>query len=981
MELSGGTLFANGITLVKDNTIANAYGTLTMSGTATAYLGPIGLVGNPGAGGSGYFVTLTGGTIGATTDYTNNANMTLSGGITVQAADVAGAPHYVYANGVWSGSGSVTKTGNGTLVLDAAETYSGATVINAGTLALGVNGSLAGSPVIVGNGATFDESAVTGGYILAAGKTLGGSGVVTGAVVVAAGGIINPGSNALTSGVLSFSNSVTETGLATNHFELSATPGPNNDAITIAGNFSVSGLNTIEISGGAVGQTYPLIRYGSLTGDLSNFALSAIGVLSNSVAAKTIFFTSLNTTRAATNIVWVGNANLLNNNWDLTISTNWLKGAVLDYFVPRDNARFDGRGATNSLVNLIGNLTAGSVTVDTGVSNYVFTGTGSISEQLGFPASLTKTNAGTLTILTTNNYTGITTVNGGVLEVAQLDNGGAGSGIGAASSDPANLLIGNATLRYTGANGSSDRGATFNGTNGILDITNSATTLTLSGTLTGGGTLTKIGAGTVIVSGVNSHGASTAAAGTLQVNSTNLAIGSGPVNFTGGTLRMNVSGQPTFANALNVLATSTLISAGGNNNIIQGPWSGAGLLNLDIASGTFTINGNMTTNFTGTILMSASSAGFFRLNGGGNGNGAQQTTGSTQATFDLGNSTVTLLNRNGGAAAFGVYNLGALSGGSGTTIRGASNGGGAINACAYSIGAKNLNTTFAGTIANGTGGAGATTGVNKVGTGVLTLTGNNSYTGNTVVSNGVLALGDGVTDGSIGSSANITINAGTVLDVSGRTDKKLSLNSGQTLGGNGSVFGDVDSAAGSTVSPGASIGTLTVTNIATLGGDLYVELNRTNGAQTNDILKAASIVLGGSLTVTNVGPNLVAGDRFVLFNGPVSGAFATVNLPENLGSVTYTWTNKTAIDGSIRVLTVVTVNTNPTNIVTSVSGSTLTLSWPADHTGWRLQSQTNDINTGLTGAWTDVPGTAASNTYNAAIDPANGTVFYRLVYP
>jgi hypothetical protein len=104
-------------------------------------------------------------------------------------------------------------------------------------------------------------------------------------------------------------------------------------------------------------------------------------------------------------------------------------------------------------------------------------------------------------------------------------------------------------------------------------------------------------------------------------------------------------------------------------------------------------------------------------------------------------------------------------------------------------------------------------------------------------------------------------------------------------------------------------------------------------------------------------------------------------LPENLHGVTYTWTNKTAIDGSIQVLTVVTVNPNPTNITTSVSGSTLTLSWPADHTGWRLQSQTNSLNDGLGTVWTDIPGTGASNTYNATIDPANGTVFYRMVYP
>ena len=150
---------------------------------------------------------------------------------------------------------------------------------------------------------------------------------------------------------------------------------------------------------------------------------------------------------------------------------------------------------------------------------------------------------------------------------------------------------------------------------------------------------------------------------------------------------------------------------------------------------------------------------------------------------------------------------------------------------------------------------------------------------------------------------------------------------------------------------------------------------------TNDVLAAASIVYGGTLTVTNVGTNLVAGDRFVLFSGPFSGSFTTVNLPGNLGSVTYTWTNRIAIDGSIQVLTVVVVNTNPTNITASVSGSTLTLSWPADHPGWRLQSQTNSLATGLTTTWTDIPGTATSNTYNATIDPANGAVFYRLVYP
>ena len=223
--------------------------------------------------------------------------------------------------------------------------------------------------------------------------------------------------------------------------------------------------------------------------------------------------------------------------------------------------------------------------------------------------------------------------------------------------------------------------------------------------------------------------------------------------------------------------------------------------------------------------------------------------------------------------------------------------------------------------------------ITKVGGGILTLDAGNTYSGNTTISGGTLALSG---SGAIGSTPTIDVRSGAFLDVSALGTPTLALGA-QTLKGNGTVNGNIDSTGGGTVSPGASIGTLTVTNVATLGGALYVELNRTNGAQTNDILVASSIVLGGTLTVTNLGPTLVAGDRFVLLKGGVSGSFTTVNLPENLGGVTYTWTNRTDIDGSIRVLTVVTVNTNPTNITTSVSGSTLTLSWPADHTGWRLQ--------------------------------------------
>jgi len=80
----------------------------------------------------------------------------------------------------------------------------------------------------------------------------------------------------------------------------------------------------------------------------------------------------------------------------------------------------------------------------------------------------------------------------------------------------------------------------------------------------------------------------------------------------------------------------------------------------------------------------------------------------------------------------------------------------------------------------------------------------------------------------------------------------------------------------------------------------------------------------------------------------------------------------------------VAVNTTPTNIVSSISGMNLNLSWSAVHTGWRLQVQTNALSVGLvaaTNAWFNWPGSAATNAVSIPINSANPTVFYRLVYP
>jgi hypothetical protein len=126
--------------------------------------------------------------------------------------------------------------------------------------------------------------------------------------------------------------------------------------------------------------------------------------------------------------------------------------------------------------------------------------------------------------------------------------------------------------------------------------------------------------------------------------------------------------------------------------------------------------------------------------------------------------------------------------------------------------------------------------------------------------------------------------------------------------------------------------------------------------------------------VTNLGPDLQPGDTFQLFNQPVGG-FAAVSLPP-LGP-DYGWANNLANNGTLTV-----VSTVPVNLVARMTGTNLlTLGWPTDHTGWRLQVQTNRPTEGLSTNWWDVAGSTTTNLMTLPINATDGSVFYRLSYP
>ena len=202
------------------------------------------------------------------------------------------------------------------------------------------------------------------------------------------------------------------------------------------------------------------------------------------------------------------------------------------------------------------------------------------------------------------------------------------------------------------------------------------------------------------------------------------------------------------------------------------------------------------------------------------------------------------------------------------------------------------------------------------------------------------------------------------------------LGTNKTLTGNGTVTGNL--VANGTVVPGNPFGTLNIGGTATLRGATRMNIAKNGGVRTNNLLSVTgALTCGGSLLVTNLGTDaLSSGDSFKLFNSSsFSGAFTNVILPTLAAGLS--WTNRLAVDGSLTVLPSIA----PTNLSFTLFGSSLQLSWPSDHIGWRLQNQTNSISVGLGTNWIDVSGSTLTNFFVTQINPSVGLLFFRLVYP
>ena len=364
-------------------------------------------------------------------------------------------------------------------------------------------------------------------------------------------------------------------------------------------------------------------------------------------------------------------------------------------------------------------------------------------------------------------------------------------------------------------------GVATTGNTTVLTLTGSSggvNEITSAGAITNGsagGTLALVKDGTGLwvlgqANGANTYsGGTTIKAGTLRVSSsgnTTGLIGPGTLTLEGGTLRLQSTTSTTVNNSVVVGANGGTVSARTNDYFNPSTLSGTGVLTLTPDTG-LTFSSNSFKSFAGTVRAAPVTSGTMSLR--------------FVSPFDETSLAKAVLLLEAGASQTRNYgtndtrttDIGTLAGAAGSTLGGSATGSGEF---IFSVGGRNEDSTFAGTIVDG----GTKTGLTKVGSATLTLTGTNTYTGATTVAAGVLAV-----DGSIAGSSRTTVNDGAKL---------------QGIG----TLGATTVNAGGHVAPGNSIGTLNVSGNMSINGTLDVEYD--GDGSLIDLLAVT-----GNLDITN----------------------------------------------------------------------------------------------------------------------------------
>jgi autotransporter-associated beta strand protein len=406
---------------------------------------------------------------------------------------------------------------------------------------------------------------------------------------------------------------------------------------------------------------------------------------------------------------------------------------------------------------------------------------------------------------------------------------------------------------------------------------------TFGGTIGGVGTLIKLGAGTLTLSGANAYtGLTTVSGGILSVNNTNALGGTLSGTTVSGGASLELSGGITFvAESLTLAGTGVLGTGALRNSTGNNTWTGAitlaadtriqsdsGTLTLDAASGNV-ISGsyNLSVGGVGSVIIAdvlslgagsviKEGAGTLTLSGSNNFTGGLMVNGGTVAVGNAGAlnadapNTVSFGSGVPSGTRLQLHNYDLTVAGLDTDVALPGSpvveNGGATSGTLTVSRALGLESTFAGVLQDGLGGGSLS--VRKTGAGKLTLGGVNTYTGNTEIAAGTLAF---VGNGGV-SGALVTLGSGATLDVRGRSGGGWTLGSGQTLSGAGTVGGTLTVASGATLLPTVSAGFATLnTGNLILNGEIRLTLGgNSEGTVGDKLVVSGALTLGGGSAIT-----------------------------------------------------------------------------------------------------------------------------------
>ncbi len=583
------------------------------------------------------------------------------------------------------------------------------------------------------------------------------------------------------------------------------------------------------------------------------------------------------TLSAHLDLLWTGAQT--NSTWDLS-STNWrdapngLNPTAPDIaFITGDDVWFGNQAATNSPITLATNIVAGTVTVTNTTGTVIFrsnsltassltkteagnltisnslalygttnntngvflnTGSGNISvEGIFTQGSIKQSGTGTMTLYGTNTYTGGTVIDSGVVR-AQSNASALGTG---------SVVLNGGTLELATAGSSINFGRNVTVSNNSTITIDRTTAAAANNAILG--TLTMAGAHTLTLSrGTNiTSGTPVVFMNTVTLSSSGATFAVGGTNslyFTNGITGNNTSLTVTNGTA-SVVAISNTISTG-SGSITK---TGAGQLSL---MGSNSFSGGVTVN-AGTLVIGDSNAlGTGRL-----------TIGSTTETVTLEAGTTTISNAQNNTMTWnGNFSFGNNGGytnyhmGTGAVTLGTN----------VTVSVKNYSLTVGGAIS----GAYSLT---KAQTNTLILTGINTYTGGTVISNaGTLALSGA---GTLPTNGALVITSTATFDISAITAATTTIGS---LAGNGNVnLGTKTLATGNTNNTTFS-GVISNTGGLTKQGSGTMTLS---GANT---FSGATTVSTGTLVLSNTSGNAIGNSSGITVN---SGATLKLGASNQIG--------------------------------------------------------------------------------------------------